>query len=162
VAGHRWPDAARPRYTASPTLRILPGPHINLFVPNALELLQAQPFQLGPSSNRIGYRLEGVRLAASAPDMSSLPVFAGVIQVPPDGAPILLMADAQPTGGYPIVAVVIAPDLPLAAQLLPGDGLRFTLVSPEDALAAWHDMYDWLESKLAEDETAPLLNWAGG
>ena len=49
---------------------------------------------------------------------------AGGIQVPPDGQPILLMADRQVTGGYPILATVITADLPLAAQLAPGDGVR--------------------------------------
>jgi len=160
-AAQHWPAGARPRYAASPTLRILSGPHRDLFAPDALDLLQAAPFTVGASSNRTGYRLHGARLATGATNLASLPVFAGVVQVPPDGAPIVLMADAQPTGGYPIIAVVIGPDLPLAAQLLPGDTLRFMLINQADARAAWHEMRSWLATDPIDDETTQLLSWAG-
>lgn len=159
--GRSWTVDARPRYGASPTLRVLPGPHVHLFAPGALDLLQATTWTIGASSNRTGYRLGGVQLQAHGADLPSLPVFAGVVQVPPDGAPIVLMADAQPTGGYPIIAVIIAPDLPLAAQLLPGDTLRFSLTDQDAARAAWHGMHTWLHADLVGDETVSLLAWAG-
>ncbi len=65
-----------------------------------------------------------------------MPPCAGGIQVPPDGQPILLMADRQVTGGYPILATVITADLPLAAQLAPGDGVAFEVCTRGAALAA--------------------------
>ncbi len=160
-AGRSWPATARPVYDSMPTLRALPGPHRDLFAPEALDLIRTSPFTVGASSNRTGYRLEGAQLQANAPDLPSLPVFAGVIQVPPNGEPILLMADAQPTGGYPIIAVVITPDLPLAAQLLPGDAFRFALVDQDDARAAWNEMRRWFATDLIDDETAQLLSCAG-
>lgn len=160
-AGRRWPLGARPAYGPTPALRMLPGPHLHLFNEHALDLLQADPFTLSVSSNRTGYRLDGARFATNVPNLPSLPVFAGVVQVPPDGAPILLMADAQPTGGYPIIAVVIAPDLPLAAQLLPGDTLRFQLIEQPEARAAWHELHNWLHADPLDDEMLPLLRWAG-
>jgi biotin-dependent carboxylase-like uncharacterized protein len=160
-AGSSWPTAPRPRYGASPTLRVLPGPHAHLFAADALHLLHPTTWTIGASSNRTGYRLGGAQLRAYGADLPSLPVFAGVVQVPPDGEPIVLMADAQPTGGYPIIAVVIAPDLPLAAQLLPGDTLRFTVVNQAEARAAWYTRHTWLRTDLVDDGIMKLLSWAG-
>lgn len=57
----------------------------------------------------------------------------GSVQVPPDGQPILLMADCQTTGGYPVIGVVIDADLPLVAQLAPSDALTFAAVELEEA-----------------------------
>lgn len=160
-AGLRWPANARPRYANTPTLRLLPGPHLDRFPGDALDRLQSVALQIDAQSNRIGYRLEGVRLESYVPDLPSLPVFPGVIQVPPDGTPILLMADAQPTGGYPVVAVVIAADVPLAAQLLPGDRLGIKCVDQHEAIAAWHEMQQWLATDLLDHDRV-LLEWAGG
>jgi allophanate hydrolase subunit 2 len=57
----------------------------------------------------------------------------GSIQVPPDGQPIVMLADGPTTGGYPKIATVLADDLPLLAQLLPGEGqVRFEEVRIED------------------------------
>jgi len=66
-------------------------------------------------------------------DLLSSPVAPGTIQVPPDGQPIVLLADAQTIGGYPQLAHVISADLPLVAQLRPGDTLQFRLVSLAEA-----------------------------
>ncbi|MFL5804293.1 MAG: biotin-dependent carboxyltransferase family protein [Roseiflexaceae bacterium] len=161
-AGRRWPERARPPYRAQPELRLIRGPHADLFAADALELLLAQPFQIGRDSNRMGYRLEGARLPYARPvSLPSLGVLPGVVQVPPDGAPILLMADAQTTGGYPIAGVVIGADLPLAAQLLPGDRLRFALASIEEARDAWRRLRSWAAAPIEEDEAAQLVGWAG-
>jgi len=72
--------------------------------------------------------------------MISESTFVGGVQLPPSGDPILLMADRQTTGGYPQVAVVITADLPLAAQLGPGDWIEFESCSRRDAIAALRDM----------------------
>ena len=66
-------------------------------------------------------------------ELVSLPVAPGTIQVPPDGLPIVLLADAQTIGGYPQVAHVITVDLPVMAQLRPGDQVRFVFVTLEHA-----------------------------
>ena len=55
------------------------------------------------------------------------------IQVPPDGQPIVLMAERQTTGGYPKIATVVSADLGRLGQLVAGDGVRFRLVTIEDA-----------------------------
>ncbi len=68
--------------------------------------------------------------------MISDAAFIGGIQVPASGEPILLMADRQTTGGYPQLAVVITADIPLAAQLAPGDWIEFRVCSRSEALSA--------------------------
>jgi biotin-dependent carboxylase-like uncharacterized protein len=162
LLGQRWPEAARPAYRVQPALRFLPGPHIDCFAADALTSLLAQPFRVSNNSNRMGYRLEGASLRYAQPcSLPSLGVLPGVIQIPPDGAPILLMADAQTTGGYPIIGVVIEPDLPLAAQLLPGDTLTFTLTTREDAVAARRTFTTWRTAMPEEDETIQIAALAG-
>ena len=105
---------------------------------DALAALERTRFTVTPQSNRVGYRLASpVALSRSRDgEMISDATVAGGIQVPPDGQPILLMADRQVTGGYPILATVITADLPLAAQLAPGDGVTFEVCSRSAALAA--------------------------
>jgi antagonist of KipI len=89
------------------------------------------------ASDRMGYRLEGPSLASAAPaDVLTMPTAIGSIQVPPSGQPILLMADRQTTGGYLQPAAVIAADIPVAAQLAPGDRLQFVGCTFDTARAA--------------------------
>jgi biotin-dependent carboxylase-like uncharacterized protein len=108
-----------------PVLRVLPGPRDDWFEPSALEVL-AGPWQVGLDSNRTGVRLEGAQLERARHDeLLSEGLVTGALQVPPSGQPILLLNDHPTTGGYPVIAVVCADDLPLAGQLRPGQGLRF-------------------------------------
>ncbi|MEI8307735.1 MAG: biotin-dependent carboxyltransferase family protein [Chloroflexales bacterium] len=137
TVGQYWPVSARPAYAADPTLRFIPGPHVEYFALGTLVALAAVNLRISATSNRMGYRLEGLHLAYARPcSLPSLGVVPGSIQVPPDGTPILLMADAQTTGGYPVVGTLISADLPLAAQLLPGDSLRLTPTTLSGAYAA--------------------------
>ena len=118
-------------------LRVLPGPQRAFFSDEALERLCEEPFIVSPRSDRMGYRLEGPRLIrVERREMISDAAFVGGIQVPPSGAPILLMADRQTTGGYPQIATVITADLPLAGQLGPGDRIEFEMCTRREALAA--------------------------
>jgi antagonist of KipI len=82
----------------------------------------------------MGVRLTGPALTrAGAAELVSMTLVPGTIQVPPDGQPIVLMADAQTIGGYPQIAHVVSVDLPLVAQLRPGDTLRFREITLEEA-----------------------------
>ena len=120
---------------------MLVGPHEQWFTAAALEALERTRFLVTPHSNRVGYRLQGeVPLTrAAAGEMISDATVIGGLQVPHDGQPILLMADRQTTGGYSVVTVVIAADLPLAGQLGPGDACRFVPCTWRDAVAASAD-----------------------
>lgn len=107
-------------------LRVMAGPHDAMFPPVALETFFSSRYTVTPSSNRMGYRLQGPVLGHSgAADILSDATPQGSVQVPASGQPILLMADRQTTGGYPKIATVISADLPLAGQLAPGDWVEF-------------------------------------
>ena len=112
----------------------MPGEHADAFGGGAW----GRSFRASSRSDRMGLRLEGepVPGAGAFAGMASVAVFPGTVQVPPDGRPILLLADAQTIGGYPVLGQVIAADLPRAAQLRPGDEVRFELVSLAEARAA--------------------------
>jgi KipI family sensor histidine kinase inhibitor len=118
-------------------VRVLPGPQDDYFTDAAFEALQRCRFSVSTQSDRMGYRLQGGRIPrAAGREMISDATFAGAIQVPASGEPILLMADRQTTGGYPQIATVITADLPGAAQLAPGDWIEFEICSRADAKAA--------------------------
>jgi antagonist of KipI len=124
-----------PRYSREPTVRVIPGSHAKEFG----DALYSARFGVTARSNRMGIRLDGPKLVrASGDDLISTAVGPGTIQVPPDGNPIVLMADAQTLGGYPRVAHVASVDIPLLAQLAPGDGVRFARTSLTEAHALAH------------------------
>jgi KipI family sensor histidine kinase inhibitor len=135
VAEHWWVDQRiLPEYSATPTVRVVLGPQAGEF---GGEWLRAE-FKVTPQSDRMGMRLAGTSLVrAISGDLSSSAVVPGTVQVPPDGQPIVLMADAQTIGGYPQLAHVISVDLPLLAQLRPGDAVRFHAVAIGDAHQLW-------------------------
>ena len=119
------------------TLRVLPGPQLDRFSPAAWEVLQSSSYTLAIDSNRMGYRLVGPPLETPGRlDVISDATPLGVLQVPPSGQPILLMADRQTTGGYPKIAAVISADISVAAQLGPSDTVKFVACSTQEALAA--------------------------
>ena len=118
-------------------LRVLPGPQQESFAGGALDTLQRTRFTITPQSDRMGYRLAAERPIPAPPgEMISDVTFAGAVQVPPSGQPILLMADRHTTGGYPQIAIVISADLPAAGQLAPGDWIEFELCTLAQARAA--------------------------
>ena len=112
------------------TVRVLPGR--DALAKN--ESLFASKYRVAVASNRQGLRLEGPALQGRhAREAISEPVAPGTVQLPPDGQPIVLLADAQTVGGYPRIGHVIAADLPRLAQLRPGDALHFQSIEPEQA-----------------------------
>ncbi len=118
--------------------RIIPGRHWEAFPATARDALTGTEFRIAPNSNRMGIRLDGSAIELENPlEILSEAVTFGTIQVPPAGQPIVLMADRQTVGGYPKIAEVASVDLHLLAQLKPGDGLRFELVSLAQAQALW-------------------------
>ena len=125
-------QAAAPDYGRA--ARAIAGPHDGRFPAGSLERFFAASFTVQPESDRMGLRLTGPAIVAGAGELLSCGIVAGAIQVPPGGAPIVLLADHQTTGGYPIIATVIEADLGIVAQQAPGEAIRFERVTPEDAL----------------------------
>ncbi|KAF7787271.1 allophanate hydrolase [Pseudoalteromonas rubra] len=114
-------------------IRVLPGPHCERLSLTTQQLLCTQQWQVSPDSNRMGMRLSGSELVTHQVSINSQAVLPGTVQLPPNGAPIVLLNDCQTTGGYPMVAQIIAADLRHFAQLSAGDSISFTLVTPAQA-----------------------------
>ncbi|SPJ15847.1 putative hydrolase subunit [Burkholderiales bacterium] len=118
------------------TIRVLPGREWEQFGAGAQQTLLSHPYRIAAQSDRMGYRLEGQALERSTTDdVLSEAVCFGTMQVPPDGQPIVLMAERQTTGGYPKIVQVASVDLPRLAQRAPGESLRFVLIAMEKAQA---------------------------
>lgn len=119
-------------------IRLLKGRHYALFGADSQERLTTEPFVVTNEADRMGYRLDGPPLTLDQPqELLSEAVIPGIIQVPASGNPIVLMADCQTTGGYPKIGQIAAVDLPVAAQLRPGQQVRFELISMEQAQEEW-------------------------
>ena len=106
------------------------------FVPSTHPLatrLEGSRWRISAQGNRQGLRLEGPALPASGGDVISAAVAPGTLQLPPDGQPIVLLADAQTVGGYPRLGYVIAADLPRLAQVRPGEDVRLQAIDARDA-----------------------------
>lgn len=117
-------------------VRVFPGREWAHFSDATRQTLLTAPYRVGAQSERMGLRLEGPVLArATQGDILSVPVSFGTMQVPPDGQPIILMADRQSVGGYPKIVQVATVDLPRLAQRAPGDHVQFELTSVEQAQA---------------------------
>ena len=140
--GRRRPPPWRPDPCAtSVRVRVVLGPQDDHFTASTLGRFLSDSWRVGASSDRIGLRLEGEPLHHRGPaEILSDGMLPGSIQVPPDGQPILMLADAPTTGGYPKIATVLTADLPLLAQLVPGEGeVRFEPVSLDDCRRAPRD-----------------------
>ena len=132
----RLPQPPRP---PNGPLRVMAGPQREYFTDSAWAHFISDEFTVSRAADRMGLRLDGPCLdhdPAHGADIVSDAVTPGVIQVPGDGHPIVLLADCQTVGGYPKIATVIAADMPRLGHALPGQPLRFVEVSLAHALAA--------------------------
>ena len=121
-----------PSYSA--TIRLIAGQHQPLLDARSREALFGEGLRASQRSDRMGYRLEGATLRLREPvELLSAGVAIGTLQLPPGGDPILLMADHQTTGGYPLLGHVASVDLGAVAQLRPGDAIRFAGISLDEA-----------------------------
>lgn len=146
VAGRLLPEASRPPYSSAPTLAAVAGPHLRLLAPGSRKAFFSREWSVSQEADRMGFRLEGEALELRGPEMISFGLAYGCVQVPASGKPILLMADHQTAGGYPVVAGVARADLPLAAQLLPGDAIRFQETPIGQAQERWRTLQRGLEA----------------
>jgi antagonist of KipI len=133
-AGRVIVPSMRPSY--GEVVRLVLAPHSELLSASSRARLLGAPFRVSAHSDRMGVRLvtEGLPLELDTRlEPLSAGVTMGTVQLPPGGAPIILMADRPTTGGYPRLGEVATVDLPVVAQLRPGDQLRFTPVSLAEA-----------------------------
>ena len=121
--------APQPGPPAELVLRVTLGPRDDWFTPEAVRAFTARTYRVSSASNRIGLRTEGPALDRARPgELPSEGMVLGAVQVPPDGRPVVFLADHPTTGGYPVIAVVHPADLPAAAQAGPGIPVRFVAV----------------------------------
>lgn len=165
AAGDRLPlDELRPRdpipaavvapwLDPSPApIRVVLGPQDDAFAPDQIAAFLDRDWVLSPRSDRMAYALDGEPLVhAKGHDIVSDGVAHGAIQVPGSGLPFVLMADRQPTGGYPKIATVIGADLGRIAQMRPGARLRFRAVTMAEAVAARREMAERLAADIPRE-----------
>jgi len=139
----------RPHRPTVTRVRAMPAGEYERFTLKAREAFWSSEWQLSTQSNRMGLRLmhADARLLLEAPlEMQSHGIMPGVVQVPPGGTPIVLMADTNVQGGYPKIAAVISADLWRVAQIPLGARLTFERVDRGTAVAALRAQEQWLES----------------
>lgn len=140
-----------PNYREEPIVRVIRGAEADWFTSESRTAFLQSLYRISAQSDRMGYRLEGTPLSLKhEQQMLSEAVTAGTMQVPPDGEPIVLMADRQTTGGYPRIAQVIQVDLPVLAQTQPGKRVGFVEIPFEEAERLW----------LEEENALRQLRWA--
>ncbi|MDX2069872.1 MAG: biotin-dependent carboxyltransferase family protein [Haliscomenobacter sp.] len=121
----------------SKAIRFIPGQHFEVLTQSSQAQLSTQNWKITPASDRMGYRLAGEKLELEQEEsLLSAGLSRGSIQLPPNGQPIVLMADHQTTGGYPILGQVIQADWPKLAQKGAGQNVYFQPTTLADAAHA--------------------------
>jgi len=146
-AGRSFPSNLVPDYSDAPEIHVVLGPQDDYFTDEGMATFLSGEYQVGPTSDRMGYRLQGPEIAHKGrADIISDGIPLGAVQVPANRQPIVMMADRQTTGGYPKIATVISADIPLLAQCLPGQStVRFEAIGVEEAQSRYRRMMKALE-----------------
>ncbi|ASJ00402.1 5-oxoprolinase subunit C family protein [Thermococcus gorgonarius] len=134
--GRYLPGELRPDYSGNEReIRVVLGPNLEHFTEEGIETFLSETYTVTPESDRMGYRLDGPTVGHSplGADIVTEPLVPGAVQVPANGKPIVMMRDAQTTGGYAKIATVISTDLHLLAQSRPGTRVRFKPVNVGEA-----------------------------
>lgn len=134
--GFSMPQELVPCYSNKLTIEVVLGPQSDYFTDMGIETFLSSIYTVTTESDRMGYRLDGLRVEQKdSLDMVSDAIPVGAVQVPKSGKPIIMMRDAQTTGGYPKIAVVSTPDVSRLGQAKPNDKIRFSKISPSKARA---------------------------
>jgi antagonist of KipI len=152
LAARALPESARPAYSDNPTLDVIMGPQENYFTEESIAKFISHEYTVSPTSDRMGYRLEGGKLIhRNKAELLSEGMAMGAIQVPSNGQPIVMMADSPTTGGYPKIGTVASADLPLLAQCVPGKSrIRFRETTVTEAQRKYRELMRGLERIVEE------------
>lgn len=152
LAARTLPAEARPAYSDNPTLHVIMGPQEEYFTDESMETFFSSEYLVSPISDRMGYRIEGPALThRGKTELLSEGMTMGAIQVPSNGQPIVMMADAPTIGGYPKIGSVISADLPLLAQCVPGRSkIRFRKTTAAKAQKKYRKLMSGLERVVEE------------
>jgi len=133
-AGFRMPESLVPHFTNNFKVHVVLGPQADMFTESGIETFLSNPYKVTIESDRMGYRLEGPTIEHKGrADIVSDALLPGAIQIPRNGKPIVIMRDAQTTGGYPKIASAITPDLDKLGQAKPNDTIKFMEITLEEA-----------------------------
>lgn len=131
---HLMPERIIPKFTDHVTVHVVLGPQADMFTEKGLNTFLSNQYKVTLETDRMGYRLEGPPIEhKSSADIVSDGLLPGAIQVPRNGKPIIIMRDAQTTGGYPKIAVATTRDVDLLGQCKPNDIIEFSHVDVEEA-----------------------------
>jgi 5-oxoprolinase (ATP-hydrolysing) subunit C len=136
-------------------IRVLLGPQDDYFSADALSTLFCDSFNLTASADRMAYRFDGPKIGhALGFNIVSDGIALGAVQIGGDGQPLVLMADHQPTGGYPKIGTVVRADIGRLAQMRPGEICRFALCDMAEARAALFTLEDDIAAVTCEATAA--------
>jgi antagonist of KipI len=131
---YQIPEELIPLFTDHLTIHVVLGPQADMFTKSGIEAFLSSQYRVTLEADRMGYRLEGPTIEHKGKaEIVSDALLPGAIQVPKNGEPIVMMRDAQTTGGYPKIAVAITPDLDLLGQAKPDDEMQFSKTTVKQA-----------------------------
>jgi biotin-dependent carboxylase-like uncharacterized protein len=132
--GHKMPQELVPKFTHRFQAHAVLGPQADMFTEEGVDTFFSSEYKVTPEADRMGYRLEGPLIEHKGKaDIVSDALLPGSVQVPKNGKPIVIMRDAQTTGGYPKIAVIATPDVSLLGQAKPNDVVEFSEVTVSQA-----------------------------
>ncbi|NWF87243.1 biotin-dependent carboxyltransferase family protein [Candidatus Bathyarchaeota archaeon] len=131
---YSMPEELVPQFTGKFTVNVVFGPQADMFPEKSIDTFLSNPYMVTLEADRMGYRLEGSTIEhKDKVDIVSDALLPGAVQIPKNGKPIIIMRDAQTTGGYPKIAVAITPDISLLGQAKPNDGIEFSKITVIEA-----------------------------
>jgi antagonist of KipI len=152
---YRFPAEQIPVYKKEWRVRIIDGPQIDYFTDQGIETFLSGEYEITPQSNRMGYRLKGPEIEhKTGADIITDATPPGSVQVPGNGMPIVLLADAQSTGGYSKIGAVISQDQDLLAQAKPGEKIKFQRID----FAESQNLYRESEEKIQKIKREALVS----
>lgn len=150
------PQEYRPDFNRTDPIRLMMGPQEDNFTPRGIATLLNSTYRISPQSDRQAFRTEGPAIEiAKGPGIITDPIPPGAVQVPGDGKPIILLRDAQVTGGYDKIAMVARVEMDSLGQMVPGDTIHFQCIDRQTAI----DLL--MEQKRSLDELRGLLRSIG-
>ena len=132
--GYSMPEELVPQFTGQFKARVILGPQADMFTERGITTFLSSQCRVTLEADRMGYRLEGPMIEHKAKaDIISDALLPGAVQIPRNGKPIMIMRDAQTTGGYPKIAVIITPDVSTLGQAKPNDIIEFSKITIQQA-----------------------------
>jgi antagonist of KipI len=141
------PEELQSQFTGDFKVHVVLGPQEDMFTERGIITFLSNPYKITLEADRMGYRLEGPIIEhKEKADIVSDALLPGAIQVPRDGKPIVIMRDAQTTGGYAKIAVAITPDVSLLGQAKPNDTIEFSKITVQQAHEKTREYYKSLNN----------------